>query len=601
MLDVALRDGPQPARPMPLDEGQEITGFSRADPAGARSGGCETATDLEAHLRRFETALERMSHGVCFFDGEQRLILANHRYAELYDLAPDSIRPGMSLRQVIELRVGAGSGPCTTPDEYHSWRNAVAARDVASETVVEMANGRTIVIKHQPMPDGGWVATHEDVTEQRRSAERIAHMAHHDALTGLANRVLFRQALEDTLAGAGEDSGTALLYIDLDRFKPVNDTLGHQAGDLLLRAVAGRLRSEVAEGDIVARLGGDEFAVIRPSTGPRDAEDLARRVVDALGRTFELNGHRVQVGASLGVALAPDDGAGPDELIKSADLALYRAKAAGRGQHRFFEPETDMRMQVSRGLEHDLRRAMDNDGLELHYQPVIEVATRQVVGFEALLRWRHPERGLVMPQTVVPLAETSGLMLALGDWTLRTACAQVARLAGQPRVAVNLSPLQLTPAFAGQVAAALAATGLDPARLELDVTETALLHEPEATLDVLHGLRELGVGIALDGFGAGTSSLTALRRFPFSKVKLDRGSVRNLGKTPDCAAMLRAIVDLCGVLRMPTTAEGVETEEQFTAVVASGCAGAQGFLFGRPAALEAWLRKAAVGKASAGG
>jgi diguanylate cyclase (GGDEF)-like protein len=550
--------------------------------------------ELQARLLRLETALERMSHGVCFFNGSQRLILANRRYAELYDLAADSIRPGMTLREVIELRVLAGSGPRTTPEEYHAWRDAVAAQDVASETAVKMANGRTIIIKHQPLPDGGWVATHEDVTEQRRSAERIAHMAHHDALTGLANRVLFRQVLEEALTGAADDSGTALLYIDLDRFKPVNDTLGHQAGDLLLRAVAERLRSEVAEGDIVARLGGDEFAVIRSKAGTRDAEDLARRIVEALGRTFELNGHHVEVGASVGVALAPDDGAGPDELLRSADLALYRAKAGGRSQHRFFEPETDMRLQVSRGLEHDLRQAIEAGGLELHYQPVVEVATRQVLGFEALLRWRHPERGLVMPQTIIPLAEASGMMLALGDWALHRACAEVAGLAGRPKLAVNVSPLQLTPEFPARVAAALAASSLGPARLELDVTEATLLRETEAALGVLHKLRGLGVAVAMDGFGAGTSSLSALRRFPFTRVKLDRGSVRNLGEEPDCAALLRAIVDLCSVLRMPSTAEGVETEEQFTAVAASGCTEAQGFLFGRPAPMERWLDQRTV-------
>jgi diguanylate cyclase (GGDEF)-like protein len=582
---------------MSPDALQEAPGCRTPHPPGTTPG--RTGVDLETCLVRFETALERMSHGVCFFDGEQRLILANRRYAELYDLAPESILPGMTLREVIELRVSAGSGPRTTPDEYHAWRNAVAARDVASETAVEMANGRTIVIKHQPMPDGGWVATHEDITEQRRSAERIAHMAHHDALTSLANRVLFRQALEEAMRGAPESSCTALLYIDLDRFKPVNDTLGHQAGDLLLCAVAGRLRSEVAEGDIVARLGGDEFAVIRSKTGTRDAEDLARRIVEALGRTFELDGHRVEVGASVGVALAPDDGAGPDELLRSADLALYRAKAGGRGQHRFFEPETDMRLQVSRGLQHDLREAIEAGGLELHYQPVVEVATRQVLGFEALLRWRHPERGLVMPQTIMPLAEGSGMMPALGDWALQRACAEVAGLAGRPKLAVNVSPLQLTPEFPARVAAALAASGLEPARLELDVTEATLLHETEAALGVLHKLRGLGVGVAMDGFGAGTSSLSALRRFPFTRVKLDRGFVRNLGKEPDCAALLRAIVDLCGVLRMPCTAEGVETEEQFAAVAASGCTEAQGFLFGRPAPIARWLDRMTFAKLGA--
>jgi diguanylate cyclase (GGDEF)-like protein len=545
-------------------------------------------------LLRFETVLERMSHGVCFFDGDQRLILANRRYGELYNLAPDSIRAGMTLRDIIELRILAGSGPRTTPEEYHAWRNAVAARDVASETAVEVANGRTIVIKHQPMPDGGWVATHEDVTEQRRSAERIAHMAHHDALTGLANRTLFRQSLEEALAGVGEGNGPALLCVDLDRFKPINDSLGHAVGDLLLRAVGGRLRSEAAEGDIVARLGGDEFAVIRPKATSRAAADLANRIVQALGRTFALDGQRAEVGASVGVALAPGDGASPDDLLRSADLALYRAKAAGRGCFRFFEPETDLRMQVRRSLEHDLRQALAADMLELHYQPLVAVATRRVVGFEGLLRWPHRDRGLVMPQTIVPLAEAADMMPALGEWAVRRACAQAVSMAGWPKVSVNVSPLQLTPNFPDRVALALAASGLDPGRLELEITETTMLQETEATLDALHRLRGLGVGIVMDDFGTGFSSLSALQRFPFTRVKIDRAFVRNLGQVPESAALLRAIVDLCAVLRIPTTAEGVENDEQFAAVAASGCTEAQGFLFGHPVPMEPWPKKAAA-------
>jgi diguanylate cyclase (GGDEF)-like protein len=542
--------------------------------------------ELETRMLRLETALERMSHGVCFFDGQQRLILANRRYAELYGLAPESIRPGMMLREVIDLRFQAGSFPEMTPEEYWVWRKEVATRNEPSESVVEMRNGRTIVIKHQPMPDGGWVATHEDVTEQQRSAARIAHMAHHDALTGLANRVLFRKALEDVCRPGAEGDGPAVLCIDLDRFKHVNDTLGHLHGDLLLRAVAGRLRSLAAEGDTVARLGGDEFAIIRRRSGASDAAALARRVIDALGHRFELNGHPASIGASVGIALATGGGPGPDALLHDADVALYQAKAAGRGSYRFFEAETNLRMQMRRSLEQDLHRALDENALELHYQPLVAVPGRRILGFEALLRWRHPERGLLMPQTFIPPAEAAGLIVPIGDWAIHTACAELAALPGRPKLAVNVSPLQLTAGFPDSVAAALQAAGLDPARLELEITETAMLRETEAVLDVLHGLRALGVGIAMDDFGTGFSSLSTLKRFPFTRVKIDQVFVRNLGEVPESTSLLRAIVELCKVLRMETTAEGVETEAQFTAVAASGSAEAQGYLFGRPAPIR---------------
>lgn len=543
-------------------------------------------TDLETRMLRLETALERMSHGVCFFDGQQRLILANRRYAELYGLAPDSIRPGMMLREVIDLRFQAGSFPEMTPEEYWVWRKEVATRNEPSESVVEMRNGRTIVIKHQPMPDGGWVATHEDITEQQRSAARIAHMAHHDALTGLANRVLFRKALEDACRPGAEEDGPALLCIDLDRFKHVNDTLGHLHGDLLLRAVAGRLRSLAAEGDTVARLGGDEFAVIRKRSGASDAAAFARRVIDALSHCFELDGHRAGIGASVGIALAADDGADPDVLLHDADVALYQAKAAGRGSYRFFEAETNLRLQMRQSLEQELHRALDEDALELHYQPLVAVPDRRILGFEALLRWRHPERGLIMPQSFIPAAEAVGLIVPIGDWAIRTACAELAALPGRPKLSVNVSPLQLTAGFPDIVAAALQATGLDPARLELEITETAMLRETEAVLAVLHDLRALGVGIAMDDFGTGFASLSTLKRFPFTRVKIDQVFVRNLGEVPESASLLHAIVALCKVLRMETTTEGVETEQQFAAVAASGSAEAQGYLFGCPAPIR---------------
>ncbi|MBR0656059.1 putative bifunctional diguanylate cyclase/phosphodiesterase [Plastoroseomonas arctica] len=563
----------------------------RRTPAVDLPAGTLDVSTFSTRLLRLETALERMSHGVCFFDGAQRLILANRRYAELYDIAHESITPGMPLRDIIALRFAAGSCPRMTPEEYLVWRDEIAERNEPSETVVEMANGRTVMIKHQPMPDGGWVATHEDITEQRRAAEHIAHMAHHDALTGLANRLLFRKTLDEALAGDGAGIPAALVWIDLDRFKQVNDTLGHPLGDLLLRAVAGRLRNLAQPGDLVARLGGDEFALIRRHANAGDMAELARRIIDALGRVYELEGHRADISASVGVALAPHDGCGPDEMMRNADLALYRAKNAGRGCYRFFEPEATLRMQVRRSLSEDLRRGLGSGAFDLHYQPLIEVPSRRIVGYEALLRWRHPERGLVPPQTFIPVAEGAELIVPLGDWAIRRGCEQTVALAGRPKLSVNVSLRQLTPDLPPRLAAVLGETGLDPARLEVEITEHAMLRDTEMVLGVLHGLRNLGVGIAMDGFGTGFSSISALQRFPFTRVKIDRMFVRSIWASGGDAALLRAISDLCKVLKMRITAEGVETEEQFAAVIASGCDEAQGFLFGRPgplAAAPAW-------------
>ena len=376
----------------------------------------------------------------------------------------------------------------------------------------------------------------------------------------------------------------AVLCLDLDRFKPVNDTLGHPVGDALLRAVAARLLACVREGDTAARLGGDEFAVLQAGAGqPEAAGALARRLVEALSAPYEVLGHQVVVGASVGVALAPGDGRDPDELLKRADMALYRAKADGRGTFRSFEPGMDARLQARRLLELDLRKALAAGELELHYQPLVDLRTGAVSALEALLRWRHPARGLVPPGEFVPLAEEIGLIVPVGGWVLRRACADAAGWPGGVRVAVNLSAAQ----FRGRelvaaVVGALAAAGLAPARLELEITETVLLRDGEATLATLRELRALGVRIAMDDFGTGYSSLGYLRSFPFDKIKIDRCFVRDLGASADCEAIVRAVTGLGGSLGIATTAEGVETEEQLERLRAEGCDEAQGFHLGRP-------------------
>jgi diguanylate cyclase (GGDEF)-like protein/PAS domain S-box-containing protein len=423
-----------------------------------------------------------------------------------------------------------------------------------------------------------------DVTERCQAEERIAHLAHHDTLTGLPNRLLFRERMDNAIARARRGKGFAVLCLDLDRFKEVNDALGHPIGDALLCAVANRLRAELRETDTLARLGGDEFAVIQSSANqPCEATALARRLVEAVSAPFHIGNHQISVGTSIGAAVAPDDGLDPDALLRAADMALYRAKADGRGTWHFFEPGMDARIQMRRALELDLRRALASEEFEVHYQPIVRVATRQVSGLEALVRWRHPERGLVPPDRFIPLCEEIGLIVPLGEYVLARACADAVQWPGAPKIAVNLSPAQFTsPGLVEAVSTALAATGLEPERLELEITETVMLQENEVTLATLYRLKALGVRIAMDDFGTGYSSLSYLQRFPFDKVKIDRCFIRDLGQSRQSNAIVRAMADLCGGLDMITTAEGVETEEQFAVLRRKGCDEAQGYLFSRP-------------------
>ena len=424
-----------------------------------------------------------------------------------------------------------------------------------------------------------------DVTERKQAEARIEHMAHHDALTGLPNRVLFHQPLGEALARIRRGGGNlAVLCLDLDQFKSVNDTLGHPVGDVLLKTVAQRLDHCVRDTDMVARLGGDEFAIILPTIGgPHDAEQTASKVIDVLGQPYEIQGHEVVVGASVGIAIAPGDGDAADALLRNADMALYRAKGDGRGRFNFFEPEMDRRIQLRRTLELDLRKAFQNGEFELYYQPLINLDSGDVSGFEALLRWRHPERGMVSPAEFIPLAEEIGLITPLGEWVLRKACAEAMTWPAHVKVAVNLSPVQFKSRNLVQaVLTALAYSRLPATRLELEITESVLLGETEANLAVLHQLRGLGVHISMDDFGTGYSSLSYLRSFPFDKIKIDQSFVREIAERPDCMAIIRAVVGLGTSLGIATTAEGVETPEQLERLRAEGCTEVQGYLFSPP-------------------
>ncbi len=427
-----------------------------------------------------------------------------------------------------------------------------------------------------------------DVTEQREAEARIAHIAHHDALTGLPNRLLFSRGLEAFLSRArqddGERHGFAMLCLDLDRFKEVNDTLGHQMGDALLCEVSKRLQGSLRKTDLLARLGGDEFAILAAcADGHRDIGHLADRLVEVLAAPFEIDGQLMAIGVSIGIAIAPHDSLDGHVLLRSADLALYRAKAEGRGCWLFFRPEMNAQSQLRRKLELDLRRALANDEFELFYQPIVDIASRRVGGFEALLRWRHPERGLVSPDKFIPLAEEVGLIVPIGEWVLEQACLQAASWPGGKKIAVNLSPAQFASRSLVQaVADALRRSGLAASRLELEITETVMLQDTEETLATLHRLKALGVRIAMDDFGTGYSSLSYLQRFPFDKVKIDRCFTQKLGVSRESEPIVRAVVSLCAGLEMVTTAEGVETEDQLARLAAAGCREAQGFLFSRP-------------------
>ena len=423
-----------------------------------------------------------------------------------------------------------------------------------------------------------------DITERKRAEVRIAFMAHHDALTSLPNRVLLRLRMSEMLARIRcTGRGVATLCIDLDNFKMVNDTLGHPLGDLLLQQVAGRVRDHLRETDMVARFGGDEFAVLQADVAaPEEVRSLAQRLLAVIAEPYDLDGHTVTVGASIGIALAPGDGDDVDRLLKNADLALYRAKADGKGTFRFFEAEMDARAQARRLLEGEFRAALQARAFDVHYQPLVDLSSGEVSGFEALLRWPHPERGMIPPVEFIPIAEETGLIGGLGAFVLARACADAMRWPAHVRVAVNLSPLQFRTGNLLQVVTdALARSGLPAKRLELEITEGLLLERSEHVLATLHALRALGVRISMDDFGTGYSSLSYLRSFPFDKIKIDRSFVRDLGSSADSQAIVRAIISLGTSLGITITAEGVETEHDLACLKAEGCNEGQGYLFAR--------------------
>jgi diguanylate cyclase (GGDEF)-like protein len=530
--------------------------------------------------QRLDIALDNMTQGLVLFDASERIVVCNQRYIEIYGLSPEVVKPGCRFRELIAHRKQTGSFEGDV-DEYCSSVRRAMARDAVTQRVVETGDGRSIQVVNRMLAVGGWVATHEDITERARSDDRIAHLAHYDALTDLPNRVLFRERLDGGLRTIEAGKQLAVLYIDIDEFKRINDSLGHSVGDELLKAVAGRLRGCLAATDFVARLGGDEFAVIQTAVErPADTVDLIARIYQAIREPFECVGHLLTTDASIGIALAPQDSTDLDQLLKNADLAMYEAKADGRRTYRFFEPGMDARVKTLRTPELDLRQAIADGGFEIHYQPLVNLIDNRVTGCEALLRWRHPQRGMISPAEFIPVAEETGLINALGEWVLSTACAEAATWPDAIKVAVNVSPIQFrSPAFALKVAVALAASGLPAHRLELEITEAVLIRDDEAALAMLHQLRKLGVRIALDDFGTGYSSLSYLQRFPFDKIKIDRCFIKQVAESDGSASIVQAVVNIVAARHMTTTAEGVETEQQLDVLRKLGCTEIQGYLF----------------------
>jgi len=539
---------------------------------------------LRQQNERFDAALSNMSQGLCMFDKDQRVVVSNERYASMYGLSLDQITPGTSFRQILDGRIANDIYAGDDPKEYiKEATQAVRAPEAAKKTL-ELTNGRFVEISYQPMADGGWVDTHEDVTEYRRIEKRIAYLAYNDALTELPNRVQLIEKMQEELKRTHRGETFALLCLDLDGFKGVNDTLGHVAGDKLLKIVSKRLRNCVRETDLVARLGGDEFAIIQISRQPRkEAAVLAERICSAIRAPVKLGQNEVVLEMSIGIAVAPDDGDDYEELLKNADMALYQTKQDGRGIYCFFKPEMEQSVKDRHALALDLRKALAGDQFELLYQPLINLPDNKVCGFEALLRWHHPERGTVSPLDFIPIAEDTGLINQIGEWVLNQACAMAVNWPDDIKVAINVSPVQIRRGNLLEVVKnALATSKLPASRLEIEITESVLIADSDATIEVLQQLHRLGVQISMDDFGTGYSSLSYLQSFPFDKIKIDSSFVNSLETGNDGIGIIQAVVGFASRLGVITTAEGVETQEQLNIVRKEGCTQAQGYFFSRP-------------------
>jgi diguanylate cyclase (GGDEF)-like protein len=543
------------------------------------------AARFEEQANRFDIALNNMSHGLCMLDPQDRLQVWNERFLELLHLQNAPVRVGMRIPQLVRHSIRAGNFKEKSVKQVISDLVSGLQQDRYDQFYTSPDGDRTIAVSRRMMAGGGSVVILEDVTERKRAQERITHLAKFDELTGLANRSQFRERINAMLATVHERQNHITIHlIDLDRFKSINDTLGHPIGDKLLKEVALRLSTVIGPADMITRFGGDEFVVLQSITKRRqDAEWLAQRLARTLKEPFEIDGHRMDIGASIGIAMAPIDGINADELLKKADMALYAAKNGGGGDHRFFAMDMEAAVQERRALELDLRDAIASEQFELNYQPLVDLRSGRVTTCEALLRWTHPVRGNVPPAVFIPVAEETGLIIAIGEWALNRACVEAATWPHGVKVAVNLSPVQFRDrGLALQVVSALAKSGLPAQRVELEVTERLLLEDNDRTLETMQQLKNLGVSLSLDDFGTGYSSLNYLRKFPFDKIKIDQTFICDLGDERDARAIIGAVASLGAGLDKIVVAEGIETEEQLKLVTSQGCHEGQGYLFGRP-------------------
>jgi diguanylate cyclase (GGDEF)-like protein len=554
--------------------------------AESKANLAEKTRELQSANVHIDAALNNMSQGLCMFDGDGRLVVCNERYLRMYDLSPDVIKPGCTLLEMLEHRRQRGNF-IYDPVEHDAKLRKAARNKEKTNITLELPDGRVVEVVNQPTADGGWVATHEEITERKRSEARIAHLAHHDVLTNLPNRAAFNERFATTLEQARKSTEQfTLVCLDLDRFKFVNDLFGHTVGDALLCEVANRLKVAVG-GAFLARIGGDEFTIIVTGSQPLDATSrLAERIVASLGDPIQIDTQKLLVNVCIGVAIYPNDATDGAKLICNADAALYRAKADGPGSYRFFEPEMDRELRERREIQHDLTSAIEKGEFELVYQPEALI-NGTIIGFEALVRWRHPTRGLILPTTFIPLAEDGGVIIPLGEWILRAACREAASWKSNALLAINLSAAQFRHGdLPGLVHTVLLETGLSPSRLELEITESVLIDDFGRAQAILRRLKTLGVKIAMDDFGTGYSSLSYLRSFPFDKIKIDRSFVSDLETNNNNAAIIRAVITLSRTLKLPVLAEGVETEAQRLILSEEGCDQIQGHLLGAALPIE---------------
>ncbi len=539
----------------------------------------ESQENIRTQYDRLTAAIESIPQGLSLTDSDGRLLMCNSQFLELYDLAPHQVREGMPLRELLELLLHQGASWLNQPGNA----SLINLDDQSSAPqMLDFRNNKTIVVRVADTPEGGLVSLHEDITERRRQEEQITHLAHHDTLTGLMNRTLFHEQLHTSLNDLQQGQELALLCLGLDDFKSVNDSLGHPIGDRLLILVSERLRHCLQDTDQVARLGGDEFSILRTNDASlKPLTQLAINVIEQLSQPYIIDNQTIVIGVSIGIAISPRDGTDADILLKRADIALFHAKKEdGRNSYRYFESEMDINIQARRTLELDLREAIENEELEVFYQPQIGFESQAIEGFEALLRWKHRERGYVSPAEFIPLAEEIGLINRVGQWVLQRACLDALQWPDSVSIAVNLSPLQfLNETLLDDVRQCLETTGLTPERLELEITEGVLMEDTQHTLKILQKLKDLGVQFAMDDFGTGYSSLGYLRKFHFDKVKIDRSFVSSMEESTDNQAVVKAICGLCKSLDIGTIAEGVETDLQLAILQQTSCTQWQGYYY----------------------